>query len=196
MNKLIIFLLATLFSVSVCAQDSTVMRKHRVSFLSEAELSPSQSFKGRGISFSTVYNFSDNISLGLGAKPYMMFYRKYDYCYDYFTITSNGKIICHTDRYTKAEFDADFCLPVYLVFKCMFSKHTNAAPFVEVRVGKDVVNATQDLYRAISVGARFGFKNKYSRAINVSFGWQKNGIFEDFHNYNGGTILFKVGYEF
>ncbi|MBQ3656677.1 MAG: hypothetical protein II956_07525 [Bacteroidales bacterium] len=196
MSKLIITVFFICLGLNVLAQDSTAMRKSRFSFLSEAELSPSQSFKGRGLSFSGLVNFSDHVSLGLGVKPYMMFYRQYDYCYEYFTINPDGKIIRHTDRYTKSEFDNDFCLPVYLVVKCMFAKRTNASPFVEVRIGKDVINATQDLYRAVSFGARFGFKNNYSRAVNVSFGWQRNGISEDFHDYNGGTILFKVGYEF
>lgn len=195
MNKLIIFLLATLFSVSVCAQDSTVMRKHRFSFLSEAELSPSQSFKGRGLSFSTVYNFSDEVSLGLGAKPFMMHYRERDTCYEYFTVKPDGRISWHKDTKRGSEFDPEFCLPFYVTIKCAFSKRTNASPFLEIRLGKDVLNATVDFYRTICIGARFGFKKHYSQAVNVSFGWQKNGCDEDFHD-NQGTILFKAGYEF
>ena len=195
MNKLIIFLILTLFSISVSAQDSTSMRKHKVSVLTEAELSPSDSFKGRGLSFSTVYNFSDEVSLGLGAKPFMMYYHKYDTCYEYFTVKPDGRISWHKESTRSGKFDPDFCLPVYVVVKCAFAKHTNASPFLEIRLGKDVLNATVDFYRTICIGARFGFKKHYSQAVNVSFGWQKNGCDEDFHD-NQGTILFKAGYEF
>jgi hypothetical protein len=192
---ILVFCLAEI-SAPVCAQDSTLMRKGRISFRTEAELSPSRDYKGRGLSFSGVFNFSDRVSLGLGLKPYGMFYRTYDYYSEYFTVSEDGRIIQHRDCRRKSKYDTGFCMPLFVTVSCFFSKRTNASPFVEVRLGKDVANNVTDFYRVLCAGARFGFNGKYSRAVNVAAGFQQNGSGEDFHGFSAVTFLFKVGYEF
>ena len=193
MNKLILIFLM-LLSVGVYAQegDSTAMRKKKVSVIAEAELAPNTEYKTRGMSINVVHNFSDHFSLGVGVKPYGLFFRKYDVVNKWFTIGDDGSIIQHSNTVSETRFDNDFCMPVYVVFKCVFCKRTNAAPFIEIRTGKDVAYHNDDLYRAFIIGSRFGFKGNYSRAINLAAGLQLNPV----DDLGGATFLFKVGYEF
>ena len=195
MNKLIL----TVVMLSLCLQlyaqeeESPAMRKRKLTFLTEAELTPTKDFKGRGISFSGVYNFSDQTLIGIGLKPNMMFFPdKYVY-HDYFTVDENGEKKYVSEKVANNKHDDEFCMPLYVMIKCTFSKKTNASPFVEIRAGKDVAAETIDLYRAVTFGARFGFKKDYSKAINIAVGWTKNEL-KTFDR--GDSFLFKVGYEF
>jgi hypothetical protein len=144
------------------------------------------------MSINVVHNFSDNFSLGVGVKPYGLFFRKYDVENKWFTIGDDGSIIQHSSTVRESRYDNDFCMPVYLVFKCILCKRTNAAPFIEIRTGKDVAYHNDDLYRAFIIGSRFGFRNNYSRAINLAAGLQLNPV----DDLDGATFLFKAGYEF
>ena len=194
MNKLILIFLMLAMSVGVYAQegDSTAMRKKKFSVIAEAELAPSPEYKTRGISINVVHNFSDHFSLGIGAKPYGLFFRKDEIINKWFTIGDDGSIIQHSNTVHERRLDNDFCMPVYVTIKCIFCKKTNAAPFIEIRTGKDVAYDNDDLYRAFIVGSRFGFKKNYSHAVNVAAGVQLNQV----ENCDGATFLFKVGYEF
>ena len=194
MNKLILIFLMLATSVGVYAQDgdSTAMRKKRFSVIAEAELAPSPEYKTRGISINVVHNFSDHFSLGIGAKPYGLFFRKDEIINKWFTIGDDGSIIQHSNTVRESRYDNDFCMPIYVVFKCILCKRTNAAPFIEIRTGKDVAYHNDDLYRAFIIGARFGFRNNYSRTINLAAGLQLNPV----DDFDGATFLFKAGYEF
>ncbi|MCR5455542.1 MAG: hypothetical protein K6F33_11200 [Bacteroidales bacterium] len=193
MNKLIFFFLIFL-SVGVYAQDadSSAMRKKNLSVLIEAELAPNPDYKTRGMSINVLHNFSDKFSVGLGVKPYGLFFRKYDVVRKWFTIDNNGDIVQHSSTESKRDYENDFCMPVYLVLKCVLCARTNAAPFVEARIGKDVAYQNSDLYRAFLLGARFGFSKNYSHAIDVAAGLQLNPVDE----LGSNTFLFKVGFEF
>ncbi|MBR4327215.1 MAG: hypothetical protein IKP73_17010 [Bacteroidales bacterium] len=193
MNKLILIFLM-LWSIGAYAQDgdSAAMRKRKFSALMEAELAPNSEYKTRGISLNAVHNVSDKFSVGFGVKPYGLFFRKYDVVNKWFTIGDDGSIIQHSETVKERHFDNDFCMPVYVILKCIFFKKTNAAPFFEVRVGKDVAYQNDDLYRSFTVGSRFGFKNNYRHAVNVAAGLQMNPVDE----LGSCTFLFKVGYEF
>ncbi len=194
MNKLILIILMLAMSVGVYAQDgdSTAMRKKKFSVIAEAELAPNTEYKTRGMSINVVHNFSDNFSLGVGVKPYGLFFRKYDVVNKWFTIGDDGSIIQHSSTVRESRYDNDFCMPIYVVFKCILCKRTNAAPFIEIRTGKDVAYHNDDLYRAFIIGSRFGFRNNYSRAINLAVGLQLNPV----DDLDGATFLFKAGYEF
>ena len=195
MNKLILISLMLAMSVGAYAQDgdsTSEMRKRMFSGLVEAELAPSPDYKTRGMSINVVHNVSDVFSVGFGIKPYGMFFREYDLVKKWFTIADDGSIVQHSSTESHRDYDNEFCMPLYVVLKCVLCKKTNAAPFVEVRVGKDVAYNNDALYRTLNVGARFGFKKDYHQAINVAIGLQLNRVDE----CSDGTFLFKVGYEF
>ena len=193
MNKLIFFFLM-LWSVGAYAQggDSTVMRKRIFSMLAEAELAPNVEYKTRGFSLNVIHNVGDKFSVGFGMKPYGLFFRKYDVVNKWFTIGDDGSIVQHSNTVQERVRDNDFCMPIYVVLKFVFCKRTNASPFFEARVGKDVAYQNDDLYRAFVFGARFGFRKNYCRAINVAAGLQLNPV----DALGGATFLFKTGYEF
>ena len=165
MNKLILIVLM-LLSVGAYAQDgdSTEMRKGNFSMLVEAELAPNTDYKTRGMSLNVVHN----------------------------TIDDQGKIVQHSTSERKQVEDNEFCMPLYITIKCVLCKRTNASPFFEFRVGKDVAYDTNDLYRAFIVGSRFGFNKNYRHAVNVAMGLQLNPV----DDLGSATFLFKVGYEF
>ena len=195
MNKLIMIFLMLAMSVGAYAQDgdsASVMRKRLFSGIVEAELAPSPDYKTRGMSLNVVHNVSDVFSVGFGIKPYGMFFREYDVIKKWFTIADDGSIVQHSSTETRRDYDNEFCMPVYVVLKCVFCKRTNASPFMEVRVGKDVAYKNDALYRSLNVGSRFGFKKNYRQAVNVAIGLQLNRVDE----CSDGTFLFKVGYEF
>lgn len=195
MNKLILIFLMLLTGVGAYAQDgdsSSTMRKGNFSVLLEAELAPNPDYKTRGMSLNVVHNVSDRFSVGFGMKPYGLFFRKYDVINKWFTVADDGSIVQHSSTESRRDYDNEFCMPLFVTLKCIFCKRTNAAPFIEFRVGKDVLYSNDDLYRAFIVGSRFGFKNNYRHAVNVAIGLQVNPV-----EYCGGaTFLFKTGYEF
>lgn len=170
----------------------TEMRKHKISFISEVELTPTRYHKGRGLSFIGVYNFTDYFSVGLGIKPYILFYPKHRLYYVYYTIDQQNNVVWHEDLYKDYRPDCEFYLPVYTTIKFVFSKRTNASPYVEYRLGFETFEHVNELYRTLCLGSRFGFNGKYNRAVNVSVGWQGTGIAFETSN----SFLFKVGYEF
>ena len=193
MNKLILIVLM-LLSVGAYAQvgDSTEMRKGNFSMLVEAELAPNTDYKTRGMSLNVVHNFSDHFSVGFGAKPYGLFFRKHEVVNKWFTIDDKGEIVQHSSTERKQVEENEFCMPLYITIKCVLCKRTNASPFFEFRVGKDVAYDTNDLYRAFIVGSRFGFNKNYRHAVNVAMGLQLNPV----DDFGSATFLFKVGYEF
>lgn len=193
MNKLFLFFLL-LISVGAYAQDDgePEMRKGNFSMLVEAELAPNTDYKTRGMSLNVVHNFSDHFAVGFGAKPYGLFFRKHEVVNKWFTIDDNGEIVQHSSTEKQQVEDNEFCMPLYIAIKCILCKRTNASPFFEFRVGKDVVYTTNDLYRVFIVGSRFGFSKNYRHAVNVAMGLQLNPV----DNCGSATFLFKVGYEF
>ena len=194
MNKLLLILLM-LMSVAAYAQDgdstSQTMRKGKVSSIIECELAPNTDYKTRGMSINVVHNVSDKFSVGFGAKPYGLFFRKYDVVNKWFTVADDGSIVQHSSTERRGDFDDEFCMPLYVVLKCVFCKRTNASPFLEIRIGKDVVYPNSDLYRAFVFGSRFGFKKNYRHAVNLAAGVQLNQV----EDRGGATFLFKVGFE-
>ncbi|MBO7438227.1 MAG: hypothetical protein J6U21_00955 [Bacteroidales bacterium] len=194
MNKLLLLIFLMQLSVGVYAQEDgeSTKRKRLLSGLIEAELAPSPDYKTRGMSINIVHNVSDIFSVGFGMKPYGMFYPKHDVVKKWFTIADDGSIEQHSSTKRQSIYDDEFCMPLYVVLRCVICKKTNAAPFFEVRIGKDVAYVNDDLYRAFIFGSRFGFKNNYRHAINTAIGLQINQVDEG----RNATFLFKVGYEF
>ncbi|MBQ5403566.1 MAG: hypothetical protein IIU11_04255 [Bacteroidales bacterium] len=195
MNKLILTVASIFMFMQLYAQETETleMRKRKVTFLSEAELTPTSVFKGRGLSLTGAYNFTDQISIGIGLNPHIMFFPDENIYYDYLITEENGEIKHVSEKIDNPKNENKFCMPLFFTVKSTFSKHTNASPFIEIRIGKDAVEKTEDLYRAVTVGARFGFRKDYSKAINVALGWRKNDIPTIEKAY---ALLFKIGYEF
>ena len=194
MNKLILIFLMLVMGVGAYAQDadSTSKRKRMVSVIIEGELAPNSNYKTRGMSFNVLHNVSDVFSVGFGAKPYGLFFRKYDVVNKWFTIADDGSVVQHSSTETHRHYDNEFCMPLYVVLRSVLCKRTNAAPFIEVRVGKDVAYRNDDLYRAFIFGSRFAFKKNYRHAVNVAAGLQLNHV----DDCGSASFLFKVGYEF